>query len=244
MLLARRALRLRPPLFVNRAQLSGLLMQSPKIGEKRCISPPVQQTEIEEKKLRAGEELNGIPSSSITKAARSRDCADKNLLKGARKRRRKLEYIEPCSHDHVYWHEVADLLGKDAVKHAIDEETDLDSPFTLREEVELEILRLSSNGGPQWHSSRLVTQLITRTGEGLAVAPSQKQPWMVIVPFSLPGEKVRARIYRNARLRSFAHLLSVEQPNPALRDMSRVGCRYFEKCGGCQYQVCDYAFSR
>lgn len=29
-----------------------------------------------------------------------------------------------------------------------------------------------------------------------------------------------------------------------MRDMSRVKCRYFEKCGGCQYQVNKYYTSR
>lgn len=81
----------------------------------------------------------------------------------------------------------------------------------------------------------------TTLGEGLGLAPSSKRPWMVVVPFSLPGEKVRAKIYRNARLHSFAHFLSVERENPELRDMKRVGCKYFEKCGGCQYQVCRTA---
>ena len=78
-------------------------------------------------------------------------------------------------------------------------------------------------------------------GEGLAIVPAPKQPWVVIVPFSLPGERVRAKIYRNARLHSFAHFLSVERANPSLRDMSRVGCKYFEKCGGCQYQASVYS---
>ena len=74
-------------------------------------------------------------------------------------------------------------------------------------------------------------------GEGLALAPDTKGPWVILVPFSLPGEKVRVRIYRNARLRSFADFLGVVQPNTSMRDPGRVRCKYFEKCGGCQYQV-------
>ncbi|EJD04514.1 S-adenosyl-L-methionine-dependent methyltransferase [Fomitiporia mediterranea MF3/22] len=77
-------------------------------------------------------------------------------------------------------------------------------------------------------------------GEGLAIAPSPRPPWVVIVPFALPGEKIRARIYRNARLHSFADFLGVVQPNTSMRDMNRVRCRYFEKCGGCQYQMLSY----
>jgi tRNA/tmRNA/rRNA uracil-C5-methylase (TrmA/RlmC/RlmD family) len=36
---------------------------------------------------------------------------------------------------------------------------------------------------------------------------------------------------------SFADLISIEAPNPELRDMSRVQCKYFGTCAGCQYQV-------
>ncbi|THH04444.1 hypothetical protein EW145_g5518 [Phellinidium pouzarii] len=144
------------------------------------------------------------------------------LAKGARKHRRKLVNIEPYSRDDVFWHEVISLLGQEAVDKAVDDGTDLDAPFSFREELELDIQRLSSNG------------------EGLAIAPGLKRPWVIIVPFSLPGEKIRARIYRNARLHSYADFLGVELPNLSMRDMSRVNCKYFEECGGCQYQMLSY----
>ena len=38
-------------------------------------------------------------------------------------------------------------------------------------------------------------------------------------------------------MHSFADLISVEVPNTELRDMSRVKCKYFGTCAGCQYQV-------
>jgi tRNA (uracil-5-)-methyltransferase len=38
-------------------------------------------------------------------------------------------------------------------------------------------------------------------------------------------------------MHSVADLLAVVTPNPALRDQSRVQCRYFGTCAGCQYQV-------
>lgn len=38
---------------------------------------------------------------------------------------------------------------------------------------------------------------------------------------------------------SYADLLEVIEPNPEWRDMSRVRCKYFGKCSGCQYQVCN-----
>lgn len=54
--------------------------------------------------------------------------------------------IEPCSHDDVHWREVISLLGQDAVDAAMKEEMELEAPFELHEELELEISRLSSHG--------------------------------------------------------------------------------------------------
>ena len=75
------------------------------------------------------------------------------------------------------------------------------------------------------------------SGEGLALAPSSKRPWVVVIPLALPGEVIRARVYRQARMYSFADLISIEVPNSELRDMNRVQCKYFGTCAGCQYQV-------
>lgn len=60
---------------------------------------------------------------------------------------------------------------------------------------------------------------------------------MLVIPFCLPGEKVRVRVYRQARLHSFADFLELLVPNEEMRDMSRVKCKYFGRCAGCQYQV-------
>ncbi|KAI9452425.1 S-adenosyl-L-methionine-dependent methyltransferase [Lactarius psammicola] len=97
-----------------------------------------------------------------------------------------------------------------------------ESPFGFKEEVELTVSSISSSG------------------EGLALAPSSKGPWVVAVPFVLPGEVIRARVYRHAKMYSLADLISVEVPNPELRDMSRVKCKYFGTCAGCQYQMLSY----
>jgi 23S rRNA (uracil1939-C5)-methyltransferase/tRNA (uracil-5-)-methyltransferase len=59
-----------------------------------------------------------------------------------------------------------------------------------------------------------------------------------MVPFTLPGEKVRARVYRNHKNYSEADLLEVLTPSP-----HRVAprCTLFGRCGGCQYQHLAYA---
>ncbi|EED78459.1 predicted protein, partial [Postia placenta Mad-698-R] len=93
-------------------------------------------------------------------------------------------------------------------------------PFQHREELELTVSALSSSG------------------DSLSVVPSK--PWVIVTPLALPGEKIRVRVYRSARLYSYADLLDVITPNPEFRDMSRVQCKYFGKCAGCQYQMLSY----
>lgn len=62
--------------------------------------------------------------------------------------------------------------------------------------------------------------------------------WVVMVPFTLPGEKVRVRVYRNHKNYSEADLLAVLTPSPHRIDPK---CPLFGQCGGCQYQHLTYA---
>lgn len=59
-----------------------------------------------------------------------------------------------------------------------------------------------------------------------------------MVPFTLPGEKVRVRVYRNHKNYSEADLLAVLTPSPHRIDPK---CPLFGQCGGCQYQHLAYA---
>ena len=61
--------------------------------------------------------------------------------------------------------------------------------------------------------------------------------WVVFVPFSLPGELVLARIYRNEKNCSYADLIKVLEPSPHRVEPR---CKLFGTCGGCQYQHLDY----
>ena len=82
----------------------------------------------------------------------------------------------------------------------------------------------------------------TPGGQQAATASSQVSPpsggWVVMVPFTLPGEKVRVRVYRNHKNYSEADLLEVLTPSP-----HRIApkCPLFGQCGGCQYQHLTYA---
>ncbi|KOS22278.1 tRNA (uracil(54)-C(5))-methyltransferase [Escovopsis weberi] len=98
-------------------------------------------------------------------------------------------------------------------------EDDLPAPGT---EVEVEVLELSS------------------TGDGLAMRPGSGQVY--VVPFTVPGDVARVKVYRHLRgeRQTVADFVSIAKPSP-LRDDSRVRCKYFSRCGGCQFQMLDYA---
>ncbi len=90
------------------------------------------------------------------------------------------------------------------------------TPFAYHEEVELVIDNLSN------------------MGDGVG----RINNWVVFVPYTLPGERVRARIYRNDKNCSMADLVEVLEASPR---RVQPQCPVFGYCGGCQYQHLDYA---
>ena len=88
-------------------------------------------------------------------------------------------------------------------------------PFTYHQEIELTIDNLSNQG----HGVGRIDN------------------WVVFVPFTLPGERVKARVYRNEKNCSLADLVEVLEPSP-----QRVQplCPVYGYCGGCQYQHLEY----
>jgi len=62
--------------------------------------------------------------------------------------------------------------------------------------------------------------------------------WVIMVPFCLPGERVRVRVFRNHKNYSEADLLNVLRASPHRVEPR---CGLFGECGGCQYQHLDYA---
>lgn len=89
-------------------------------------------------------------------------------------------------------------------------------PFDYHEEIELEI------------------DTLTNMGQGLG----RINDWVVMVRFALPGERVRARVFRNDKNFSEADLVEVLQPSP---HRAEPVCPVFAECGGCQYQNLDYS---
>ena len=81
----------------------------------------------------------------------------------------------------------------------------------------------------------LTIEKLVYGGEGLARLEGK----VVLTPFVLPGEVVRAETERAKNDLWRGRLLEVLQPSPA---RIAPGCPYFQRCGGCQYQHMDYAF--
>jgi len=79
----------------------------------------------------------------------------------------------------------------------------------------------------------LTIEKLVYGGEGLARLEGK----VILTPFVLPGEVVRAETERAKNDLWRGRLIEVLQPSPA-----RVvpGCPYFQRCGGCQYQHMDY----
>jgi 23S rRNA (uracil1939-C5)-methyltransferase/tRNA (uracil-5-)-methyltransferase len=97
-----------------------------------------------------------------------------------------------------------------------------DRPFGYHQEIELEIATL------------------TNLGVGLGRVPHPQEPaskWVVMVPFTLPGERVRVRVYRNHKNFSEADIVSILAPSP---QRITPPCPAFGTCGGCQYQNLAY----
>lgn len=74
------------------------------------------------------------------------------------------------------------------------------------------------------------------TNHGIGVA--RVDGWVVMVPFVIPGERVRVRIFRNFQNYSDADLVTVIEASP---DRVEPRCALYQTCGGCQYQHIDYA---
>lgn len=89
------------------------------------------------------------------------------------------------------------------------------TPFEYHQEIELRI------------------DSLTNLGAGVG----RVDGWVVFVPYALPGELVRTRIFRNDKNHSQGDLVEVLEKSP---DRVEPGCPLFGECGGCQYQHLSY----
>ena len=112
-----------------------------------------------------------------------------------------------------------------------------DFPFPYHAEIELEITTLT-NRGIGLGRVALPNPKSEIQNPKSTQSPEKSGDWVVMVPFCLPGERVRARIFRNQKNFSEADLVEVLTPSP---DRVEPPCPLFGRCGGCQYQHLSYA---
>ncbi len=111
----------------------------------------------------------------------------------------------------------------------------LSSPFTVAR-------KKSFNSDPFPYHAELELEIATLTnlGVGLGRVPHPADPvsrWVLMVPFTLPGERVRVRVFRNHKNFSEADLVAILTPSP---QRIEAPCPLFGRCGGCQYQNLAY----
>ncbi len=156
---------------------------------------------------------------------------DISNMKG-KKRKRDGMQIEGTNEE-VLEFEVKALLDRHAPSHVVPsyanveenrESTGASTKAPLPErfsEIELDILELSS------------------TGDGLALSPDGDHVYTV--PFTVPGDKVLAKVVTQFKGRPYGStdFIKVIKPGPK-RDDAGIGCKYFAKCSGCQLQMLPY----
>ncbi|KAF8798369.1 tRNA methyltransferase [Phlegmacium glaucopus] len=193
------------------------------IPQTRALS----ESEIDEpahKKLRLDDdkEIDIDSGMEDTMASTSQPTKINGLAQKSKKKnkkRREAPLAELCSAADVLYQEIRLILGEDVVDGITSEGGAFKSPYSRGDEVEVTIDRMSAGGS------------------GIGLASKDKGPWTIVVPFALPGEKARVRIGKNDRMHSTGEVLGMLTYNPDLRDNSRIKCRYFGTCAGCQYQM-------
>jgi tRNA (uracil-5-)-methyltransferase len=167
------------------------------------------------------------PSLHVENGTRKRQSQGGRPLK--RQRTRKEKPVKEGSNQEVLLADVTALLATQKLAAspkwpgvgALESKDVLDSlpvPFT---EIDVKVFDISS------------------TGDGLALSSSSNQVY--VVPFAVPGDTVRVKVIRHhvEDRHSIADFLHVIEPSP-LRDDSRIVCKFFAKCSGCQFQMLDY----
>ena len=86
---------------------------------------------------------------------------------------------------------------------------------------------------PYHHELTLEINALSHQGKGIG----RYKDWVVMVAYAVPGDRIKARIFRNHSNYSEADLIAVLESSP---DRVAPRCELFGECGGCQYQHIDY----
>ena len=92
------------------------------------------------------------------------------------------------------------------------------------------------NPHPFAYHQELELMIDSLTNLGLGVG--RVDNWVIMVPFVIPGERVKVRIFRNRDQYSEADLVEVLEASDKRVEPQ---CALFGRCGGCQYQHIEYS---
>ncbi|KAG0054868.1 tRNA(m5U54)methyltransferase [Gryganskiella cystojenkinii] len=159
-----------------------------------------------------------IPATTPSAAAAASSSTNSSTPVAA-KRNKKIKKLTKKDIDDVLMRDIIDLRGHD---HWTWEPT-TPPPFQNFEELEVTI------------------GSIAQSGEGLALLPDRGDGWVVVVPFVIVGEKVKAKVYRHNWGYSHADLVEVIEPAANRIEKKDILCKYFGTCAGCQLQHISYA---
>ncbi|KAI6244571.1 tRNA (uracil(54)-C(5))-methyltransferase [Erysiphe necator] len=163
-------------------------------------------------------------------------------------KKRKIKAIKKLDggFEDILLHDVIDLLKKIRTENDTNQS---EIPENTNDAVQKDNIDLIDCSLPKIFTEiQLEVKEISSTGDGLAIDTEhkqQKQQRIYVVPFSTPGDIVKAKVIKHHDNQvdnnnyTTADLISVIKAGP-LRDDTRIKCKYFATCSGCQFQMMDY----
>ena len=138
----------RPFLGLNYRQkmAESLQLQVGEIRPRDSEKEEIEQSVPSGKKPRLAA-VDAESSQDLSPMSHSRNKGQMGGSKRTKKRRQiKRTLPEPYSNEDVLWRDIVSLLGKDVVDKALEDGSELDSPFQFHEEVEVQVSSLCSSG--------------------------------------------------------------------------------------------------
>lgn len=115
-------------------------------------------------------------------------------------------------------------------------------PFQYQQELTLTVSGLTNRGIGVCRVpiTETMNEEMTNNGDGdnkiKEEVSNMNAKWVVMVPNVIPGETIRAKVYRNFNTYSEADLVEIIEASP---NRVKPPCPLFDECGGCQYQHMD-----
>lgn len=167
---------------------------------------------------RLGDDSKIVPHATIMANQK------KNAYRQLAKKQRRSESAKEGSNEEILSEDVKSLLSVQSINDENGKDhKDSYAPPERFSEIEVTISELSS------------------TGDGLGL--SSNSDHVYVVPFTAPGDVVQARVVNHFVKEKYTttDFIKVIKPSPA-RDDSRIRCKYFAKCSGCQLQMLSYDY--